>query len=224
MDPDGSKLTNLTGAVGFAGCPAWAPDGTLIAFETDLGDHPSKQGIYVMNALDGSGLRRITTLPAGASFDGAARFSPDGEHLVFTRSMDDGSSALFVVGLDGFGLRQVTSSGVHPGDATCSPDGAQLVFEADSPGRIDGGVWTIGADGSELKDLIPDPSVPGTVDGFADPVCSAEGILLLHGLFAADGTRTAGLATTRPDGTDLRYVAAGKGDDHQPDRNLHAGC
>jgi hypothetical protein len=39
----------------------------------------------------------------------------------------------------------------------------------------------------------------------------------LHGLFAADGTSTVGLATIHPDGTNLIYVTDGRGAEHQPD-------
>jgi hypothetical protein len=62
-------------------------------------------------------------------------------------------------------------------------------------------------------------------DGFSDPVWSPDGslVLLVHGLHFDDGTTTGGLATIRPDGTDLRYVADGLGAEHVPDRSA-ANC
>jgi hypothetical protein len=45
----------------------------------------------------------------------------------------------------------------------------------------------------------------------------------VHGLHFDDGTTTGGLATIRPDGTDLRYVADGLGAEHVPDRSA-ANC
>jgi len=139
IDRSGGPPVKLTRSAGISGDPAWSPDGSLIAFETDLGDYPAKQGIYVMNAADGSAVRRITTLPASATFDGAARFSPDGRHILFTRTVDDRTAALFIVGLDGSGLHPITDDSVKPGDATWSPDGRTIAFEADSPSRSFGG-------------------------------------------------------------------------------------
>jgi TolB protein len=191
----------------------------LIAFETDLGDYPAKQGIYVMNAADGSAVRRITTLPASATFDGAARFSPDGRHILFTRTVDDRTAALFIVGLDGSGLHPITDDSVKPGDATWSPDGRTIAFEADSQSRTFGGAWVVGADGHGLTDLVA-RSGPGPAEGFADPVWSPDGawILMLHGLHGPDGAFThGGLAVIRPDGSDLAFVADGLGAEHQPD-------
>ena len=224
MDPDGSRVVNLTGATGLAGDPAWSPDGTLLAYEGDAGG-AGPEGIFVMAASDGSGKRRITTLPAGGSWDGAPRFSPDGSRLVFTRTMADNSSALFIVGLDGSGLRRITTSDVAPGDATWSPDGSQIVFEADLVnGR--GDAWLIRPDGGGLRNLTAGPNPADSWEGFADPVWSPAGdsILLLHGYHYQDGTVRAGLATIAPDGTGLRYVADGTGVEHQPDWSRQAGC
>ena len=42
--------------------------------------------------------------------------------------------------------------------------------------------------------------------------------MVLHGVLAPGGTPiSTGLATIRPDGTGLTYVADGKGAEHQPD-------
>src|SRR5215212_10612073 len=84
MNPDGSGVVKLTDSKGFSGDAGWSPDGSRIAFDSDRGNYPQGQGIYVMD-VDGSNVRRVTTLPAKAEFDQAARFSPDGRRLVFTR-------------------------------------------------------------------------------------------------------------------------------------------
>ena len=132
MNPDGSAVAKLTDSVGASADAAWSPDGSLIAFDADRGDPTSKQGVYVMKP-DGSDVARVTTRPAGYQADLAPRFAPDGRWLVFTRYRGSGESekaALYVVRLDGTGLRRLTTFAIHAGDADWSPDGKRIVFEA----------------------------------------------------------------------------------------------
>lgn len=219
MNPDGSDVTQLTDSVGASADAAWSPDGSQIAFDADRGDPRSKQGIYTMRA-DGSGLRRVTVLPSGYEFDLAPRFSPDGKRLVFVRYRGKGCPqpycpsehpALFVVGVDGTGLRQLTSFALHPGDADWSPDGKRIVFEAYPNGPY-ADVYVIGANGHNLRNLTRDPT------GQADPVWSPDGtkILFLDNRFVHGKGRT-GLATMRPDGSQRSFISSGNVEAHQPD-------
>jgi dipeptidyl aminopeptidase/acylaminoacyl peptidase len=67
MNADGSNVRNLTNHPNRETFAAWSPDGTKIAF-TSYRDEPLPFGeIYVMNAADGSDVRRITFTPG---FDG----------------------------------------------------------------------------------------------------------------------------------------------------------
>jgi TolB protein len=223
MEQDGGDLIRLTDGGGTSTDPAYSPDGSLIAFASDRGRYPATQGIYVMNAADGSRVRRITSLPPGASLDYAPRFSPDGTRLVFTREVDEATSdgALYVVKLDGSGLRKITPSDLYPGDADWSPDGTRIVFEASDPQAPFGGVWIVGSDGSELRNVTATASGVGAQDGFSDPVWSPDGslILTLHGVHAnaTSSSFEGGLATIRPDGTEQQYVGDGRGAEHQAD-------
>ena len=226
MNADGSDLRKLTDSKGVSGDPAYSPNGKLIALEADRGGGHPMQGIYVVNARDGSGIRRVTTVPVAASVDHAPRFSPDGKRLVFTRDVDDSTAALFVVDLDGSNLVRITPDTMKPGDAVWSPDGTQIVFEADTAEFPRGGAWLVGPDGTGLRSLARQSAVPGVTDGFADPVWSPDGtvILLTHGRFLDDGTSTEGLAMIRPDGSGLGNVADGTGIEHQPDWTNAKNC
>ena len=93
---------------------------------------------------DGTNVRRVTTLPADAMFDLTPRFSSDGRRLVFTRYIrDPGRSALFTVGVDGGGLKQLTPWPNGASDADWSPEGKKLVFEATPNTKCFGEIYTV---------------------------------------------------------------------------------
>ncbi len=220
MARDGSDVRKLTDSVGLSGDPAYSPDGKLIAFEADRGSQ-AKQGIYVMNSDDGGGLRRITTLPAGFAEDRAPRFSPDGKQLVFTRRRDDNRASLFLVNVDGSGLRETATASLNPGDAVWSPDGMTITFETGNP-TFDRllGPWVMDRDGKEARSLTGPQDLDVPWGGFADPVWSPDGklIMMLRGNLRPGGEPiNEGLATIGRDGSDLRFVTDGKGAEHQPD-------
>jgi TolB protein len=124
--------------------PAVSPDGRTIAFlrASDV----RGLGIMLMDA-DGSNERRITTVPAApdprdevpeySPWDGAPAFSPDGREIVFIRVLDYNparfQAALFIVGVDGEGLRQISDwLTSEPGRPTWSPDGSTILFGRDA--------------------------------------------------------------------------------------------
>ena len=218
MARDGSDVRALTDSVGISGDPAWSPDGKLIAFEADRGSQ-ADQGIYVANASDGSGLRRITTLPTGFGIDKAPRFSPDGKQILFNRWKNDTEGALYVVNLDQWRTRLIYLGDVSTGDATWSPDGSEIAVEGDMTFERYTGPWVVGSDGQDARSLTDKQPTTGTWE-LADPVWSPDGtlIMLLEGIHEQDGTLvTSGLATIHPDGTGLTYVTDGMGAEHRPE-------
>jgi Tol biopolymer transport system component len=221
LRPDGSGLVKLTDSAGFSADAGYSPDGRWIVFDSDRGDNPAQQGIYVMAAADGSRLRRVTTLPAGDEVDSAPRFSPDGRRIVFTRyrPLDGGEgqslSALFVVRPDGSGLRQITGWDLRAGDADWSPDGRWIVFETQN---LFGDVQVVKPDGSKLTNITHNVVEGERQEGSADPVWSPDGrtILFIDGRNSPDGF-VAGLATMRPNGKDRRNASDPPQAEHQPD-------
>ena len=132
MNPDGSGIVKLTHSKDVSDTPDWSPDGSQIAFGSDRHNGAWRREIHVMDA-DGTNVRRVSTLPEKAEFDSFARFSPDGRRLVFARYISETrpiEAALFTVGVDGSGLKQLTPWGMGAGDADWSPDGTKIAFEA----------------------------------------------------------------------------------------------
>jgi TolB protein len=214
MNPDGSHLRNLTGSKGFNADAAWSPDGSLITFDSDRGDYPAKEGIYVMRS-DGTNVRRITHLPVTDVNDTAPRFAPDGSAIVFTRfrkDLDYQNSALFTVHPDGRHVRRLTSFAVGAGDADWSPNSRRIVFEAYPSQFSHGQIDVMNADGSGLRNLTEG------VFGSADPVWSPDGsrILFLQGV-SSGGVVTLGLATMTPGGSRRHFISHTPTEEHQPD-------
>lgn len=153
INADGSGLTRLTNQSEFNGTPAWAPDGSQIAFvSARSGDFWS---LHVMNA-DGSDVTRLapapdhppgTTLLGG--YDWAPSWSPDGTKIAFTRSVQwtgdgttDGLARLCVMNADGTGLRILRDAGYVGSMPDWSPDGTRIAFAEE------GQIHVINADGT----------------------------------------------------------------------------
>lgn len=77
--------------------PAWAPDGTKLAFTSNRDGNPE---IYVMNK-DGSGLRRMTNSP---TIDVSPTWSPTGNQLAWV-SDRTGQPKIYLMNSDGTGQR-----------------------------------------------------------------------------------------------------------------------
>lgn len=117
----------------------WSEDGARIALSGWDDTDPTRRGIYVARP-DCSDLRQLTHGDDGRAHDWPT-FSPDGTKLLFIAQDPVGASAggfagdLFVVGLDGSGLRQLNPAGTKVHETATlgrpmdwSPDGTRIVF------------------------------------------------------------------------------------------------
>jgi TolB protein len=168
MNADGTglkQLTSCTGVCNGAQEGKWSPDGSKIVY--DVADNPIRSDgnatsvdLWIMNA-DGSHPVQLTHTPLPTSIaDNEPSWSPDGKQIIFARNHLMGQSyddqALFVINLDGTGLKQLTALGhLEAGNAHWSPDGTRILFQ--SFGSFPEGsipqLYTILPDGTHLVQL-----------------------------------------------------------------------
>ncbi|NJO84640.1 MAG: hypothetical protein HC828_18980 [Blastochloris sp.] len=90
----------------------------------------------------------IATAQAERLTSGDARdvsWSPDGTQLAFS-SARAGSYDVYVIGIDGRGLRRLTSTSGNDHQPVWSPDGTQLAFYSDNENNRD--IYVVDSDGS----------------------------------------------------------------------------
>jgi dipeptidyl aminopeptidase/acylaminoacyl peptidase len=104
---------------------------------------------------DGSDPAQLTTSSGDETF---ATWSPDGSQIAFSGSTGpDQDADLYVVGVDGTGLRRVTATdGQDENAPVWSPDGSRLLFTVTEPGEEFGTVQVIGVDGTGARSLAED--------------------------------------------------------------------
>jgi TolB protein len=115
---------------------AWSPDGSKIAYSGDSGGFIDRayDDVWVIRASGGLA-RRLTR---NRESDWSPAWSPDSRKLAFDRQ-GDGYNWIYVVDVDGTGLRQLTANfNYHP---TWSPDGRITYVN----GR---GIWVMNPEGS----------------------------------------------------------------------------
>ena len=146
MNPDGTAQTRLTS--GPDHWPAWAPDGTRIAFARGDG---LERDIYVMNA-DGTAQ---TNLTHESGDEIMPTWSPDGQRIAFTRfnvSLNpvEVTSGIGIVNADGSGeiLVANTDSALLP---DWSPDGSTIAFV------LFKNIWLMRPDGTDQRRLTGGP-------------------------------------------------------------------
>jgi len=122
-----------------------SPGGPWIVFHSD----PGGDSRLSLMRPDGSDLILLSDTVAGYPF---GEWSPDGSRVGFL-SGSFGEGALLVINANGSGEAHVTDISARAPD--WSPDGSKLVFEA-----VEGGIYSVGADGSGLTELTLTGSGP----------------------------------------------------------------
>jgi WD40-like Beta Propeller Repeat len=212
---DGSGLQPLDATVNpelNLGCGDVSADGTRMVLEGFNDQRHEVEGIYTVRASDGGDPMRLTH-----GHDGYPQYAPDGARVVFMRTrpgvVPDGAGALFVVNVDGTGLRRITPWGDAFLQQSWSPDGTWIAFQ-----KPYGQLFLVHPDGSALHQV---PVALPTGLGLRQPAWSPDGSRIV---FSAEGTGDSGIYMVRPDGSDLVRITDASGvDAFGPDWGPAAG-
>jgi len=201
INVDGTGQQRLSPTPGFDVTPSWSPDGAKIVYARLLDvpqpNQPPMTDIRVMN-VDGTGDHAIL---ANTLFSVEPRWSINGQ-LVFMSLMNgSGDLQIYVINIDGTGLRQLTSA-ANNGDPMWSPDGTRITFGSDREGGNKLNIFAMNADGSQPEQLthfdVPDEA--------GDTNWSSDGKKIafeydINGMKQSDPNAYAEVWTMNPDGS-----------------------
>ena len=197
----------------------YSPDGSRIAFVRVSGLRVGSEAgsVIAIRDLQTGSVAELgsTRLAMPGQTHQHPRWSPDGTHITFSVvgwSADDRAtgSAVFVVAIDGSGLRRLSPTDVKAGDAEWSPDGSVILFSSEPlqaywrhSGQGDPStmhVYTMSPDGTNVRQL----DQTGTA---GSPSWTAGGSQILYILIPLDSIGTPDIYVMDRDGSDVRLVA-----------------
>jgi TolB protein len=140
-DYDGANQRRVTVNRNLNITPSWSPDSQAIAYTSYVSGFPDISVSWIYKGI----LKR----PAKGSFSNQntlPSFSPDGTRIAFS-SNRDGNNEIYVMNVDGSGVRRITN---HPGidtTPTWSPSGTHIAFVSERSGSPN--IWRVDALGLE---------------------------------------------------------------------------
>jgi Tol biopolymer transport system component len=203
MNADGSGQHQLFSDPSFAEFnPSFSPDGSRVIFSRCRPDSEAC-AVYSVKA-DGHGLVPITHFDVAHNvFDQQAEYSPTGRSIAFASFNRGGVvAAVYVMRADGSHVRIVTPTGLEASQPDWSPDGSRIVFGTNCCNPRHPAIWTVGLDGSALKQL----TFPGARYDFT-PKYSPAGDRVVFERDSADFS-TSSIMIMKPDGTGVAPLQA----------------
>jgi Tol biopolymer transport system component len=123
-----------------------------------VGSQEPAEAYLASVAVDGSDIREITQPPEGAiAADGSPSVSPDGKTIAFSRAIPGEPPHIYLVGIDGSGLRRFTQGNLAEIQPVWSPDGTRIAFSRVDRDGEHFDLFVAGADGSGLTQLTHTP-------------------------------------------------------------------
>ena len=199
IDADGGN-PHAFGLDGLNGWPAWSPNGKTILWLR-------APGLALANP-DGSEMR-LVKVPGDNS---SPSFSPDGKRVALRRDVG-GGTAIYVVNVNGTGLRRVAFSRKGMADKIhWSPDGSRIVFSMPEFGPpLSSNVYTIRPNGTGLTQLTHDTG--GKINNGADS-WSPDGQKIVFASNRAGAYQPYQLFVMNPDGSGVTQLTRGKAESH----------
>jgi Tol biopolymer transport system component len=134
---------------GYAGHPAWSPDGTRIAF---LGHEPGDiHHIFTASALDGTGIQ-VLNPKQECDFSCGPSWSSDGTRIAYSAFDNRSRSQIFTISASGGQYIPLTVNGGS--EPAWSPDGTRIAFS-------DGQIYTLPARGGTPTPINTGPPHSG---------------------------------------------------------------
>jgi Tol biopolymer transport system component/DNA-binding winged helix-turn-helix (wHTH) protein len=152
-----------------AAYPRMAATGDLVYADASAERNVHLVSIDAQQAMLTGPPRQVTQ---GTDFWIMPRLSPLGDRMVMVRAAMFGQEDIFSIGLDGTGLRRLTSDATFDREPDISPDGGRIAFESNRSGLV--GIWLMDADGGRQRPLTP----PGATTAWAGPRWSPDGRLV----------------------------------------------
>ncbi len=165
LPPD---LQHLTTDAFTDGGPAWSPDGTKIAFQSN---RSGNLDLWVIDVDARGGLTQITSAP---ETDAQPAWSPDGTKIAFQSTREDPSGDIWILDVaTQDAVRLTTVEGVEE-SPTWSPDGVWIAYSSDGGGTGTRDIWKIAVTGGS-------PVQVTTAETFeADPAWSPSGAWIAY--------------------------------------------
>jgi Tol biopolymer transport system component len=132
----------------------------------------NREGSHAIYLADEDGSTVTRLIPT--SVNSFPAWSPDRQRLAFVRQPE-----IYVVNVDGSGLRRIWSQGRTWGPVDWSPDGSKIAFMACC--GTDKGIFVMNSDGSDVTRLVghefanPGCDDPGNACGVESPTWSPDG-------------------------------------------------
>jgi len=200
LDLAANATSVLTSAIGDLNAPEISPDGKTIAFTRFYND-PEKPTTWLM-ARDGTDLRQMADVPAWDP-----TWSPDGSAILFASYFKD-TSQLFIVNVDGAGLRRVGDFPYLRGRSDWSTQDLIVTYSGKPWERE---LYIMNLDGSGQRQISP---AGGNSQG---PSFSPDGQwLAFTSYFDQYDVNGCEIYIMRVDGTDLRRLTNNDYCDYQP--------
>jgi len=160
----------------------------------------SRDGDYALFGLAANGSEHRLTkakgdpaTPTGLFFQSEPAWSPDGNRIAFV-SRRDGHAHIYVMRVDGTGLRRLTNAAPDDSSPTWSPDGRRIAFS-----RV-GDLYAVSSSGGRPR------RIGQGVGGEAlDPAWSPDGKLIAYD-YRPPGYSIREIWVVRPDGKGARQV------------------
>ncbi|MDQ3069750.1 MAG: hypothetical protein M3R55_08490 [Acidobacteriota bacterium] len=140
-DYDGAGQRRVTTSRNLNITPSWSPDGQAIAYTSYVSGYPDIAISWIYK-----GLLQKPARGSHSQQNFQPVFSPDGTRIAFMSSRDN-NNEIYVMNVDGSGVRRVTNHAKIDTTPTWSPSGTHIAFVSERDGTQN--IWRVDADGLE---------------------------------------------------------------------------